>query len=181
VGLSSSGESGEESAFLDASADGSDVFFLTSGRLSSSDVDSAYDVYDAHLCSASAPCASPAAATPPPCATADACRAAPTPQPDIFGAPSSESFKGQGNITPAPAKPASKPLTRAQKLTAALKACKKKKARARRAACVKHAKKLYGPIHKAKKANNSSVNDSVKRSSANSSSANFAKNNRRSK
>jgi uncharacterized repeat protein (TIGR01451 family) len=50
---------------------------------------------------------------------------------------------------------AAKPLTRAQKLTKALKACKTKykKSKKKRAACEKQARKQYGPIHKAKKTN----------------------------
>ena len=48
---------------------------------------------------------------------------------------------------------AAKPLTRAQKLANALKACKAKykKSKKKRAACEKQARKSYGPIHKAKK------------------------------
>jgi hypothetical protein len=49
IDLISSGESAEESAFLDASETGEDVFFLTSGQLSRRDVDTAPDVYDAHV------------------------------------------------------------------------------------------------------------------------------------
>jgi hypothetical protein len=48
---------------------------------------------------------------------------------------------------------ASKPLTRAQKLAKALKECKKKKNKKKRAACKAQAKKKYGPITKAKKTN----------------------------
>jgi uncharacterized repeat protein (TIGR01451 family) len=50
---------------------------------------------------------------------------------------------------------AAKPLTRAQKLAKALKACKTKykKSKKKRAACEKQAHKRYGPIHKAKKTN----------------------------
>ena len=46
---------------------------------------------------------------------------------------------------------ASKPLTRAQKLAKALKECKKKKNKKKRAACKAQANKKYGPISKAKK------------------------------
>jgi hypothetical protein len=39
--------------------------------------------------------------TPPPaCTTADACRAAPAPQPSIFGPPASQTFTGAGNLIP---------------------------------------------------------------------------------
>jgi DNA-binding beta-propeller fold protein YncE len=49
VSLISSGTSKDESAFLDASESGNDVFFLTAARLSFRDVDSAFDVYDARV------------------------------------------------------------------------------------------------------------------------------------
>ncbi len=153
VGMISSGSSGEESAFMDASADGSDVFFLTSAQLSASDTDNAYDLYDAHVCSSASPCASPAAVTPPPCSTADACRAASTPQPDVFGAPASQTYGGVGNpapAAPAPAPPKPKPLTRAQKLANALKACRKDKRKQKRLACERTARKRYAPPKPAK-------------------------------
>jgi hypothetical protein len=46
-----------------------------------------------------------------------------------------------------------KPLTRAQKLAKALKACKKKKNERKRAVCERQAHKKYGPVRKAKKSN----------------------------
>ena len=97
VSLVSSGTSSEESVFLDASEGGGDVFFLTTARLVGQDVDSAYDVYDAHVCSAESPCVS-APVVPPPCTSGDACKAAPSLQPAIFGAPSSATFSGLGNV-----------------------------------------------------------------------------------
>jgi hypothetical protein len=47
VSLISSGTSPEESAFLDATESGDDVFFLTASKLAAKDTDSALDVYDA--------------------------------------------------------------------------------------------------------------------------------------
>ncbi len=94
--LISSGSSGEESVFLDASASGEDVFFLTSAQLVSEDKDTARDVYDAHECSAAAPCGARSEA-PPPCDTEASCKPSPTPQPTIFGAGPSETFVGAGN------------------------------------------------------------------------------------
>lgn len=96
VGLISSGSSAAESAFLDASASGEDVFFLTSARLVPEDRDTAFDVYDAHVCSVAGPC-SAEVVPPPPCETADWCRAVPLSQPPIFGAPASATFYGPGN------------------------------------------------------------------------------------
>ncbi len=58
IGLISSGTSNQESAFLDASENGDDVFFMTSAQLVPADTDDAYDIYDAHVCSESSPCTS---------------------------------------------------------------------------------------------------------------------------
>ena len=97
VSLISSGTSGEESAFVDASESGNDVFFVTAASLVAQDVDTSYDMYDAHVCSGAAPCVS-TPTSPPPCTSGDSCKAAPSPQPAIFGAPSSATFSGTGNI-----------------------------------------------------------------------------------
>ena len=59
VSLVSSGESPDESAFLDASATGGDVFFMSTAKLSGHDVDNSYDVYDAHECTGISPCLRP--------------------------------------------------------------------------------------------------------------------------
>jgi DNA-binding beta-propeller fold protein YncE len=151
VSLISSGTSPEASSFLDASENGADVFFLTGAKLASQDYDTAPDVYEAHECTSSSSCAPEPAVQPPPCTTADACRAAPTPQPGIFGAPSSATFSGVGNLAPAPMKGVTKsvkqkqaPETRAQRLAKALRACGKKTGK-RRTQCEKQARKRYGP------------------------------------
>jgi DNA-binding beta-propeller fold protein YncE len=117
VSLISSGESTQESAFLDAdegtgegehgapgSEAGGEVFFMTAARLVPKDVDNAYDVYDAHECTNESPCAPAEASQPPACETEASCKAPPTPQPEVFGAPASATFSGAGN--PAPATPA---------------------------------------------------------------------------
>jgi hypothetical protein len=157
VGLISSGASSEESAFLDASAAGpggeeaEDVFFVTNSQLSPQDIDSAFDVYDAHVCTDASPCPpTQTAPTPSACTTSDSCRAAPEPQPSIFGAPPSATFSGSGNLSPpAPAKVTVKPPTRAQKLAAALKACHRNRSRKKRARCERQVRKQYGTPKKA--------------------------------
>ncbi len=167
VALISSGTSGQESAFLDASATGGansegaegggDVFLLTTSPLAPQDLDQAYDIYDAHECTAVSPCATPSAtASTPPCTTADSCRAAPTPQPSIYGAPSSATFSGPGNL--APPSPAVKPKvqTKGEKLAKVLKACKKDKKKKKRESCEKAARKAYGAKTSAKKSNTAS-------------------------
>jgi hypothetical protein len=100
VALISSGSSGEESAFLDASESGDDVFFLTAARLVSQDRDASLDVYDAHVCSTAVPCLAHGAVLPPACTNSDSCRVAPSPQPPIFGPSPSATFSGAGNIIP---------------------------------------------------------------------------------
>jgi hypothetical protein len=127
VGLVSSGTSPEESAFLDASESGGDVFFLTAERLTPQDFDTSLDVYDAHECTAQSPCFAVPPPPPPPCVTEAACKAAPSPQPEIFGAGPSETFSGAGNVAPV-SKPAVTP-----------KKCKKVLVRKRsRCVVVKH-------------------------------------------
>jgi hypothetical protein len=164
VGLISSGTSNQESAFLDASATGGrdseadegggDVFFLTTSQLAPQDLDQAYDIYDAHECTTVSPCVTPSATTStPPCTTADSCRAAPAPQPSIYGPPSSATFSGPGNLAP-PSPPAvvkPKVQTRAEKLAKALKMCRKYKNKTKRSKCEKTARKAYGAKTDAKK------------------------------
>lgn len=95
--LISGGTSSQESSFYDASESGDDVFFITASRLVPADYDTSYDVYDARVCTAAAPC-SAAPVSPPPCTSGDSCKAAPSPQPEIFGAPASATFSGAGNL-----------------------------------------------------------------------------------
>ena len=102
IALISSGESPQESVFLDASETGSDAFFLTTARLAAEDHDTAVDVYDAHECTPSTPCPTPPPQQPEACVTLEGCRTAPTPQPEIFGAPPSALFNGTGNPTQTP-------------------------------------------------------------------------------
>jgi hypothetical protein len=149
VGLISAGTSSYESAFLDAGEGGGDVFILTFSRLATQDYDNSMDVYDAHECTSSSSCFATAVPHPPPCTTADACRAAPTPQPAAFGVPASATFSGAGNIVPENSGGTAtvKSLTRAQRLASALKMCKKRyRSRAGlRKSCEKRAEARYGP------------------------------------
>jgi hypothetical protein len=103
VSLISSGTSAAESGLLDASESGDDIFFLTEEGLTSQDVDTAYDVYDAHVCTAEVPCTSPLASSPA-CTTTEACREAPQQQPATFGAPPSATFAGAENMSPVKSK-----------------------------------------------------------------------------
>jgi hypothetical protein len=153
VSLLTSGESPRESAFLDASADGNNVFFLTPQALVSTDQDSVADVYDAHVCTEASPCLQPPPPPPPPCDESPQrpCRSATSATVPGFGGTGSETLgppsvaKVQTQGVKTVVKP--KPLTRAQKLTRALKQCNKrfKHSKKKLAACKKQAYKKYGP------------------------------------
>ncbi len=98
--LISTGESGDPSYFGDASADGSNVFFFTRQSLVGQDRDENDDLYDARVDGGIA------AQNPPPPAscTGEGCLGPVDPSP-VFGAPSSATFAGAGNLKPPPAKP----------------------------------------------------------------------------
>jgi hypothetical protein len=139
---------GYESFFLDASPDGRDVFFATADDLLPQDTSNNIAVWDARVDGGF-----PVAATAPSCDNADSCKPPESPQPALFGAPSSSTFSGPGNTTsgsPPIVKSKPKSSTRAQKLAQALRACKKKP-KNKRASCQAQAKRKYGPT-KAKKA-----------------------------
>lgn len=89
VSLLSSGTAEGASSFLDASASGDDVFFLTAGRLSVTDEDTVVDVYDARV-GGSAATLNPATEC-----VGDACRPPGTAPGDVT--PAAESFHGPGN------------------------------------------------------------------------------------
>jgi hypothetical protein len=160
VSLISSGSAKEESAFLDATANGDEAFFLTQARLTSSDVDTSFDVYDAHVCSDSSPCPPPPAPPSPAC-QGDACQSPSSPPGEET--PSSLTYKGPGNAAPPAAAPPPKPkpLTKAQLLAKALRSCKAKKVKKKRVSCELQARKKYG----AKKASKSKQRAKGKKSS----------------
>jgi hypothetical protein len=156
VALISSGDSSEESVFLDASEGGGEgehgelgspgggnVFFLTSAKLSPGDQDSAYDVYDAHECTSASPCIAPVTA-PPPCETEASCKAGPSPEPGIYGPPPSATFSGPGNLAP-PSVPVIK------KVTKKTVTCKKGFVKNKKNKCIRKKSKK---TKKAKKATN---------------------------
>lgn len=147
VALMSSGTAEREAAFLDASGDGSDVFFLTSSRLTASDTDGEFDVYDAHVCVGPCP-AQGGNSTAPPCASAETCRSkaplgiyAAVP-PVTVGPP-----VGAGLVhaqAPVPR------LGRKQLLSRALRVCRRKRRQSRRR-CEALARRRYGLNHTARK------------------------------
>jgi hypothetical protein len=138
--LISSGQGSFGSIFAGASSTGDDVFFMTTDHLAPQDIETSTQIYDARVdggfsyrpfttgCNSSQ------------------CQGPQTPAP-AFGAPASATFVGLGNpggseSNPPPVKP--KALTRAQKLTKALKGCRAKHDRHERLACEKQARRRYG-------------------------------------
>jgi hypothetical protein len=144
--LTSSGTSSDDSRLIDASLSGNDVFFTTRSRLVGQDTDQKLDIYDARV-GGGFPFTAPS-----PVCVGESCRPSPAVQPAGVSL-GSGSTSGAGNLPPGPvpvtvARRGS--LTRAQKLAAALKACQRKPRR-RRASCVAHARRLYGPARAAGK------------------------------
>jgi hypothetical protein len=134
-----SSATGSDSYFFDASASGDDVFFATAQHLLPGDT-AAISLYDARVDGGF-----PESGSPTVCSEED-CKGALSPTP-LFGPPSSATFVGPGNqptLPPSAAKKAKAKAapTRAQKLAAALKACRKQPKR-KRAACERKARKAY--------------------------------------
>jgi DNA-binding beta-propeller fold protein YncE len=94
LSLISSGQSSEDAEFLDASPGGGDVFFTTNASLLPQD-SGLIDVYDARVGGGL-----PGAPEPPGSCQGEACQIAPPPPNDPT--PASASFKGVGNLKPAP-------------------------------------------------------------------------------
>jgi hypothetical protein len=92
ISLISSGQSPEDSEVIDASADGSDVFFTTGSSLLPQDP-GLIDIYDARVDGGF-----PAAPTPSPACEGEACQGPLSPPNDPT--PASSSFEGAGNVKP---------------------------------------------------------------------------------
>jgi hypothetical protein len=153
VYLISDGTNALSASAIGLDASGSDVFFETADPLLAQDVDTQFDLYDARVGGGF-----PAPAAPAGC-EGEGCQGALSATPS-FGAPGSVSVSGGANVPPPPppgpvVKPKAKPLTRAQKLAKALKACRAKHNKHRRAVCEAQARKTY--------ASKSSVNGKGKR------------------
>jgi hypothetical protein len=121
---------------------GADVFFRTASPLLAQDTDTQFDIYDARVNGGF-----PAAARPAVCAAE--CQGA-LPAAPSFTPPGTASLQGGADLAPpttagAAGKPKAKPLSKAQKLARALRACKQKRKRGR-AVCEAHARKRYGIV-----------------------------------
>jgi hypothetical protein len=151
VSLISSGSSSKESAFLEATPDGSSVFFLTAAQLLPQDTDTAFDIYDARVCNEAEPCLTPPPPAPGGCTSAGACRPAEPQQQAPLGSTGSATATGG---TASPGQPKVVPLdsrvskpkrpTRAQLLARALRVCRKQHRKVRRVRCERHARRSYG-------------------------------------
>ncbi len=144
--LLSTGTSSEPSYFVDASLSGEDAFLDTSQPLVAQDSDELYDIYDARVDGGIAAQNERSTSS---CEGEEECTP-PYSSPPVSQAPASRAFSGVGNLTPPAArqevkgaKQSVKPLTRAQKLAKALKACRKMKAKKQRRACESRARKQY--------------------------------------
>jgi hypothetical protein len=151
VFLISAGTGGSDSNFMMMDETGKDVFFTTRDRLVHADRDELFDLYDAregggHFASAPSP-------------GTGGCGGELCPSPSSGGGgetPSSLSFQGPGNVSLFPpagtgSKPQSRTLSRAQQLTRALRACRKKPKR-KRVACERAAHRKYAKQARAKQA-----------------------------
>ena len=126
--LISSGESEQPSLFMNATSDGSNLFFVTSQALLRDDTRSDFDLYDARVNGGFA--TQDEAIQPPSCESTEACLAPLSEPPAEFSAASAALF-GAGNLAVAPGqsgvktgiKKSAKKLTRKQQLERALKVC----------------------------------------------------------
>ena len=150
VYLLSGGSSVSASWLVGASESGNDVFLVTRAQLVPEDQNEAFDLYDVRVDGAKP-------VSPPQC-TGTGCQGVPAPPP-TFATPSSVTFEGVGNFTPPTitvVKAKAKSLSRAQKLTGALKECRKKPKR-KRAICEAQARKHYGSSKNAHKSMGTAV------------------------
>ncbi len=142
VYLISPGTANGEAVFADASESGNDVFFTTEQPLFPGQQGEITALYDARVGGPQEP-----PPPPPPHCSSEGCRAGPD-APPSFVPPPSVLFTGTGNIvSPTPTANStvrkSAPLTRGQKLTQALKACRREREKVRNV-CIKEVRRKYG-------------------------------------
>ncbi len=138
----------QNTGLIGMDASGQNVFFTTADKLVGQDVDESVDVYDARI-DGGFPAPKVAAGC-----SGEACQgplSSPISSPLVGsgGAPAVGNLVPGSTSFPPPAESKPKPLTRAQKLTKALKQCKKNSSKKKRLACEKEARKKDGA--KAKK------------------------------
>jgi hypothetical protein len=134
VSLLSGGDSNDHSFFVDASEDGKDVFFTHRGQLAGIGAPDGHTaLFDARA-GGGVPVSSIAC-------TGTGCQGVP-PAPPAFASPPSATFAGGGNYLPGH-NVAKKQPSLAELLAKALRACKQKKQKRKRAACERQARKRY--------------------------------------
>jgi hypothetical protein len=143
--LISGGSGATNSYFADASPSGNDVFFQTGDSLVGQDQDNYADLYDARVGGGFA--SQDKRVVPPACTSLEGCRS-PLSEPPAQLSVASAELHGPGNLVTPPEVPTTAvkktaAQIRAEKLTKALKACKKKPKK-KRAKCQKQANKSFG-------------------------------------
>jgi hypothetical protein len=142
--LISTGTSADPSYFYDASADGSDVFFITSQELPSGEPANEFRVYDARE-DGGFPVPPP---PPEPCA-GEGCRSPVAPSTGFSAPPTAQSLPS-GNVPPpsneakTPLPPKSAAQIRREALAHALARCRKLRRKHKRVACEAQARRRYG-------------------------------------
>jgi hypothetical protein len=145
--LLSSGTAEASSFFYEASADGGDVYLITSQALTPGSSSAEVSLYDAKV---DGGFPSPPL-IPEPCA-GEGCSGPQSIAPRL-PVISSAAASGQGNLEPAVSKPpVVRSLTGAQKLAKALRSCRANRNKHKRAVCEAQARKRYGPRLKKKSA-----------------------------
>ncbi len=141
--------------FLGSDGSGSDAFFETGAQLTPQDTDTQYDIYDARVCREADPCLAP---PPPRGACLEGSCQTPAGAAPTLAPPSSSTFNGAGNLAPPPTTSLVKPkvLTNAQKLARALRVCRRKHGKRRRA-CERAARKAFAASHRANRSTGEST------------------------
>jgi hypothetical protein len=150
ISLISAGTGPYESGLATASEGGNNVFFTTSDQLVPQDPDELIDLYDARVGGGF-----PASSHGEPCSEPNGCRGGSGEGAPESSVPASSLLQGAGNVVPAPV--ASTPVKktaaeiRAARLRKALKSCKAKRNRQKRAKCEATAHRKYAPPKTSKK------------------------------
>jgi WD40-like Beta Propeller Repeat len=139
---------------LGSDASGGNVFFSTFDQLVPEDTDTQRDFYDARVCSEAEPCMAPVRPGSVSACGEETCQGQPSSVASGPSVPGSEAFAGLGEpplVLPSATISKPKPLTLKQRLTAALKSCRKKKNKHQRKVCEASARKRFVPAHKSAK------------------------------
>jgi hypothetical protein len=147
VFLLSGGNSGDASYFVDADLSGENVFFTHRGPLGAAGAsDDKMNLFDARV-NGGFPTTALAC-------TGTGCQGVPSTAPN-FATPASITFSATGNFPPPSASKPKRPENRAQKLSKALKVCRRKHDKHKRSACEVTARKRYAPLMRQKSHNRS--------------------------